>query len=380
MSADVVALARELIRRPSVTPDDAGCQDLLAERLAAAGMQVERLRFGEVDNLFARHGSGGPHLLLLGHTDVVPPGPEAEWRSPPFEPTERDGRLYGRGAADMKGSVAAFVVAVERFLAERPAHRGTLSILLTSDEEGPATDGTVRVVDWLVQRGALPDHVLVGEPSSRHRLGDVIRIGRRGSLQGVLRIRGTQGHTAYAEPSENPVHRAAPLLAALTALRFDDGDEAFPATRLQVSNVRAGTGAENVTPGEIEIRFNIRHNPNSTAESLESRVRSLIEASAPGECTLDWRVSGAPFGPAAGPLVDAVDAACRAVLDRAPTPDTGGGTSDGRFFGPRGIEVVELGPVNETIHQVDECIAVPDLERLPEVYVHVLDGLLGRAG
>lgn len=380
MSHDVLALTRELIRRPSVTPDDAGCQQLLAERLGNAGMRVERLRFGEVDNLLAQHGTGAPHLLLLGHTDVVPPGPEVDWTSPPFEPTERDGQLYGRGAADMKGSVAAFVVAIERFLAERPEHRGTLSVLVTSDEEGPATDGTVRVVDWLDQRDALPDHVLVGEPSSSRRLGDVMRIGRRGSLQGVLRVRGKQGHTAYADPADNPVHRAAPLLAALTTMRFDDGDEAFPATRLQVSNVTAGTGAENVTPGEIEIRFNIRHNPNSTAESLESRVRSIIDESAPGEWALGWRVSGAPFGPAAGSLVDAVDAACRDVLGRSPTPDTGGGTSDGRFFGPLGIEVVELGPVNATIHQVDECIALSDLERLPEVYFHVLDDLLGPAG
>ncbi len=380
MSDDVLSLTRDLIRRRSVTPDDAGCQDLLAERLAAAGMQIERLRFGEVDNLLARHGTGEPHLLLLGHTDVVPPGPEDDWTSPPFEPVERDGQLYGRGAADMKGSVAAFVVAIERFLAQRPAHRGTLSLLLTSDEEGPAVDGTVRVVEWLERHEALPDHVLVGEPSSSRALGDVIRIGRRGSLQGVLRVRGVQGHTAYADPADNPVHRAAPLLAALTAMRFDDGDEAFPATRLQVSNVRAGTGAENVTPGEIEIRFNIRHNPNSSAEALEARVRSIIEDCQAGEWTLEWRVSGAPFGPAAGPLVEAVDAACRAVLGRAPRPDTGGGTSDGRFFGPLGIEVVELGPVNATIHRVDERVARDDLERLPEVYARVLAALLGPAG
>lgn len=379
MSDDVLSLTRDLIRRRSVTPDDAGCQDLLAERLAAAGMQIERLRFGEVDNLLARHGTGEPHLLLLGHTDVVPPGPEDDWTSPPFEPVERDGQLYGRGAADMKGSVAAFVVAIERFLAQRPAHRGTLSLLLTSDEEGPAVDGTVRVVEWLERHEALPDHVLVGEPSSSRALGDVIRIGRRGSLQGVLRVRGVQGHTAYADPADNPVHRAAPLLAALTAMRFDDGDEAFPATRLQVSNVRAGTGAENVTPGEIEIRFNIRHNPNSSAEALEARVRSIIEDCQAGEWTLEWRVSGAPFGPAAGPLVEAVDAACRAVLGRAPRPDTGGGTSDGRFFGPLGIEVVELGPVNATIHRVDERVARSDLERLPEVYARVLEALLGPA-
>lgn len=373
---DVVELTRALIERASVTPDDAGCQDLLAERLAMAGMDVQRLRFGDVDNLLARHGNGAPHLLLLGHTDVVPPGPETAWTSPPFEPTERDGMLYGRGAADMKGSVAAMVVAIEAFLADRPDHAGTLSFLMTSDEEGPAADGTVKVVELLAERGELPDHVLVGEPSSSERLGDVIRIGRRGSLQAVLRVQGVQGHTAYADPADNPVHRVAPLLAALTAMRFDDGDAAFPPTRLQVSNVLAGTGAENVTPGEVEIRFNLRHNPNSPADALEARILGLIEDHAPGRWSLDWRVSGAPFGPARGALVEAVRASCRDALDVDPRRDTGGGTSDGRFFGPRGIEVVELGPVNRTIHQVDECIALNDLARLPAVYRGVVERLL----
>jgi succinyl-diaminopimelate desuccinylase len=339
-------------------------------------MDIQRLRFGEVDNLLARHGNGAPHLLLLGHTDVVPPGPETAWTSPPFEPTERDGMLYGRGAADMKGSVAAMVVAIEAFLADRPDHAGTLSFLMTSDEEGPAVDGTVKVVELLAERGELPDHVLVGEPSSSERLGDVIRIGRRGSLQAVLRVQGVQGHTAYADPADNPVHRVAPLLAALTTMRFDDGDAAFPPTRLQVSNVRAGTGAENVTPGEVEIRFNLRHNPNSPADALEARILGLIEDHAPGRWSLDWRVSGAPFGPARGALVEAVRASCRDALDVDPRRDTGGGTSDGRFFGPRGIEVVELGPVNRTIHQVDECIALDDLARLPAVYRGVVERLL----
>ncbi|NKI35321.1 succinyl-diaminopimelate desuccinylase [Wenzhouxiangella sp. XN79A] len=376
--SEVAELTRSLIERASVTPDDAGCQALLADRLAAAGMELERMRFGEVDNLLARHGHGAPHLLLLGHTDVVPAGPEDAWSSPPFQPEERDGRLYGRGAADMKGSLAAMVVAVEGFLAAHPDHAGTLSLLVTSDEEGPAVDGTVKVVEQLAERGELPDHVLVGEPSSSARLGDVIRIGRRGSLQAVLRVRGVQGHTAYADPAENPVHRVAPLLAALTAMRFDDGDKAFPPTRLQVSNLRAGTGAENVTPGEVEIRFNLRHNPNSPAGMLEARVLALVEEHAPGDWSLDWRISGAPFGPARGALLDAVAASCREVLDVDPRPDTGGGTSDGRFFGPRGIEVVELGPVNRTIHQVDECVDLADLERLPTVYRGVLDRLLAR--
>lgn len=376
MISPVVELTEALIRRGSVTPDDAGCQALIAARLERAGMRVESLPFGDVDNLLASHGSGAPHLLLLGHTDVVPPGPESGWTSPPFEPTVRDGHLFGRGAADMKSSVAAFVVALEAFLASHPDHAGTVSLLLTSDEEGPAADGTTRVVDELRARKALPDHVLVGEPSSSRQLGDVIRIGRRGSIQAVLTMTGVQGHTAYAEPRDNPVHQLAPVLAALTALPFDDGDDAFPATRLQVSNINAGTGAENVTPGEVEVRFNIRHNPNSTAESLEQRVRELIEHNASAEWTLAWRVSGAPFGPARGRLRESVMAACRDTLITEPRPDTGGGTSDGRFLGPLGIEVVELGPVNRTIHQRNESIALEDLNRLPEVYRRVLERML----
>lgn len=377
LSSPVAELAVELIARRSITPDDAGCQALVAERLSAAGMTVESLRFGDVDNLFASSGVGAPHLLLLGHTDVVPPGPESEWASPPFEPMVRDGLLFGRGAADMKSSVAAFVVSVEDFLRRHPAHAGRLSVLLTSDEEGPAIDGIRRVVPWLESRQLLPDHVLVGEPSSAERLGDVIRIGRRGSIQARLTIRGRQGHTAYADPSENPVHRAAPVLAALTTMDFADGDDAFPATRLQVSNVRAGTGADNVTPGEIEILFNLRHNPNSGADTLEKRVREAIERQAPGDWGMDWRISGAPFGPAEGTLRDAVVESVRDELGVDPAPNTGGGTSDGRFFGPRGIETVELGPVNRSIHRVDEHIALADLARLPALYAAVAERLLG---
>ncbi|MFO7763688.1 MAG: succinyl-diaminopimelate desuccinylase, partial [Wenzhouxiangellaceae bacterium] len=369
MSAAVLDLARALIERVSITPDDAGCQRFLAERLEAAGMRVESFRFGEVDNLLASHGEGRPHLLLLGHTDVVPPGPEDAWSSPPFQPEIRDGMLFGRGAADMKSSVAAFVIAAERFLQENPDHAGRFSILLTSDEEGVAADGVRRVVPALESRGLLPDHVLVGEPSSSDRLGDVIRIGRRGSIQARLTVRGEQGHTAYARPEDNPVHQAAPLLAALAALEFDDGDDAFPPTRLQISNVRAGTGADNVTPGRLEVLFNLRHNPNSTAEALEQRVRALLQRHAPADrpanWKLDWRISGTPFGPAAGRLLEAVSETVREQSGRSPRPDTGGGTSDGRFFGPLGIETVEVGPVNRTIHKVDESIALDDLERLP---------------
>ncbi|NBB91958.1 MAG: succinyl-diaminopimelate desuccinylase [Gammaproteobacteria bacterium] len=374
----VLALARELISRASVTPEDAGCQPLIAERLEAAGMTVESIDVEDVRNLLARHGSGLPHLMLVGHTDVVPPGPEANWTSPPFEPDVRAGALYGRGAADMKSSVAAFVLALETFLAEHPDHAGTISLLLTSDEEGPARHGVRAVLPVLEERGMMPEACLVGEPSSREHLGDVIRIGRRGSIQGRLSVKGLQGHTAYADPGDNPVHRAAPLLAELGSLSFDDGDAFFPPTRLQVSNVRAGTGADNVTPGELEVWFNLRNNPNSTAETLEGRLKALIARHDPGPWALDWRVSGEPFGPAGGPLPEIVRSACRRVLGIDPQPDTGGGTSDGRFFGPRGIPVVELGPVNATIHQVDEHVSLEDLVLLPAVYRAIIIGMLAR--
>ncbi len=373
---DVLALAMMLIRRTSVTPQDAGCSDLIAERLRAAGMDTEFIDSGPVRNLLAVHGVGTPHLMLLGHTDVVPPGPPADWTTPPFEPAVRDGRLYGRGAADMKGSVAAFVVALERFLAEHPEHPGTVSLLLTSDEEGPAVDGVRAVVPVLQARDQLPDYCLVGEPSSSKRLGDVIRIGRRGSIQARLVVRGVQGHTAYADPADNPVHRAGPLLAALGRLDFDDGDEWFPPTKLQISNVRAGQGAENVTPGSLEVWFNLRNNPNSPAEQLKTRIESLIAQHDPGAWELEWRISGQPFGPARGALPEAVIDTCREQLELDPVANTGGGTSDGRFLGPLGVSVVELGPVNQSIHQVDEHVAVSDLERLPRLYEGVMRRLL----
>jgi succinyl-diaminopimelate desuccinylase len=377
----VLALVRELIARESITPEDAGCQSLIAGRLERAGMTVESIDVEDVHNLLARHGNGAPHLMLIGHTDVVPPGPAEHWTSPPFEPAIRDGMLYGRGAADMKSSVAAFVLALERFLAAHPDHAGTISLLLTSDEEGPAQHGIRAIVPKLEDRGLLPDACLVGEPSSRERLGDLIRIGRRGSIQGRLHIYGRQGHTAYADPRDNPVHRAGPLLAELGGLEFDDGDEYFPPTRLQISNLRAGTGADNVTPGELEVWFNLRNNPNSSAETLEARLRQLIERHDPGAWELEWRVSGQPFGPATGPLADIVRQVCGDHLGITPEADTGGGTSDGRFFGPRGIPVIELGPVNRSIHQVDECIDLEDLAALPALYAAVIEGMLcGKGG
>lgn len=372
----VLDLTSALIARRSVTPDDAGCQELIAARLKTAGMTIEHLPSGPVRNLLATHGTGRPHLLLLGHTDVVPPGPEAAWTSPPFFPEVRDGALYGRGAADMKSGVAAFVIALERFIAAHPGHAGTVSLLLTSDEEGDAEHGVTTVVPVLHKRDLLPDFVIVGEPSGRERLGDRVRIGRRGSIQARLIVRGIQGHTAYTTGSENPVHRAAPLLAALTALEFDDADEHFPATILQISNLRAGTGADNVTPGELEIMFNLRHHPATTMETLETRIRALIGEHDPGDWTLEWWSGGAPYGPSTGPLQDAAIAVCREILDITPQADTGGGTSDGRFFGPLGIPVVELGPVNRSIHRIDEHVCVADLERLPAVYLRIMERLL----
>jgi succinyl-diaminopimelate desuccinylase len=374
--SSVVDLAIELIGRPSVTPEDAGCQKLIGERLSAAGFQVESMPIEDVENLLVHHGQGRPHLMLLGHTDVVPPGPESDWSSAPFVPQIRQGVLYGRGAADMKSSVAAFVIAMEQFVRAHPDHPGTISMLLTSDEEGVARYGVRAVVPVLKKRGLLPDACLVGEPSSLERLGDNLRIGRRGSIQARLQIRGRQGHTAYADPADNPAHRAGPLLSALGSLRFEDGDDYFPPTRLQISNLHAGTGADNVTPGELVILFNIRNNPNSSAGQLEEQLRALIRAKDPGDWHLDWRISGQPFGPATGALPQQAALAVQQLLGLQPRLDTGGGTSDGRFLGPLGIPVVELGPVNRTIHQVDECIDVIDLERLPGLYQAIMERML----
>jgi len=376
----VLALTRDLISRESITPNDAGCLDLIERRLRAIGMQIERQRVEEVDNLFAWHGSDGPHLMLLGHTDVVPPGPAASWDSPPFQPTEQSGELVGRGAADMKSSVAAFVVALEAVLKRVAEHHGTISLLLTSDEEGIAQHGVRAMVPWLQAEDLVPTACLIGEPSSLKALGDNVRIGRRGSIQARLVIRGRQGHTAYADPRDNPVHRAGPLLAALGRMEFDDGDAHFPPTRLQISNLQAGTGADNVTPGELLVLFNLRNNPNSPSELLEARLRELIEEHDPGEWELGWRVSGEPFGPATGRFPDIVDRACRQHLGISPKRDTGGGTSDGRFIGPLGVDCVELGPVNATIHQVNERIAIEDLEKLPAVYESVIEQFLTAGG
>ena len=376
MSASpTLALACELIRRPSVTPDDAGCQALIADRLARLGFRTEPMRFGDVDNLWARHGDGAPLLLLLGHTDVVPTGPPDDWSSPPFEPTIRDGYLYGRGAADMKGGVAAMVTAVERFVERRPGHGGSLALLLTSDEEGPAVDGVRRVTDVLAERGERIDWCLVGEPSSTDRLGDVVKNGRRGSLSGRIVVRGIQGHVAYPHLARNPVHDLARLLSKLAGTVWDEGSGSFPPTSFQVSNVTAGTGADNVIPGRAEAAFNFRYSTRHDRDSLVAAVESAAKA-LDVDCRIDWRHSGEPFLTEPGRLIEAVGDAVESVAGYRPALSTAGGTSDGRFIAPTGAEVVELGPVNASIHRIDERTLAADLDRLSRMYEGVIDRLL----
>jgi succinyl-diaminopimelate desuccinylase len=374
-ASPVLELTRQLIRRASVTPADAGCQQLLGERLARIGFALEPMRFGEVDNLWARRGKGAPLVCFAGHTDVVPPGPRERWRSDPFEPEIREGYLFGRGAADMKSSIAAFVVAVERFLAARPDHSGSIALLITSDEEGVAVDGTTRVVDALKARGESIDYCIVGEPSSANRLGDTIKNGRRGSLSGELVVKGVQGHVAYPHLADNPVHRAAPALAELAATRWDEGNEYFPPTTWQISNINAGTGATNVIPGELRVLFNFRFSTASTVDGLKQRVHALLDRHGL-RYELAWSLSGLPFLTARGRLVQAVADAIRRETGLETELSTAGGTSDGRFIADICPQLVELGPVNATIHQLNECVAVDDLEPLSRIYGRVLAALL----
>jgi len=368
-------LARALIGRRSVTPADGGCQALVAQRLEAAGFACEHLRYGEVANLWARRGSGRPLVCFAGHTDVVPPGPLEQWHSDPFDPALRDGRLYGRGAADMKSSIAAFVVAIEAFVRERPAYEGSLALLLTSDEEGPSVDGTARVVELLRQRGERLDYCIVGEPSSVERLGDMIKNGRRGSLSGRLTVRGTQAHIAYPHLGRNPIHLLAPALAQLVATRWDEGDEFFPPTSWQVSNVHAGVGAMNLIPGSLELDFNFRFGPSSPEASLRERFEAVLRRHGL-DYELQWTLSGNPFITPAGELVDAVKRAVRANTGRTPELSTAGGTSDARFLASICPQVVELGPPNATIHKLNENIELEVLEQLPRIYLDTLRALL----
>jgi len=370
-----LALSCELISRPSVTPEDAGCQQLMMERLSAIGFHCTALRFGDVENFWAERGDSGPILVFAGHTDVVPTGPLDQWRSPPFEPTVIDGVLYGRGAADMKGSLAAMLVACEEFVAAHPDHNGRIGFLITSDEEGEAVNGTVRVIQHLQEQGKPIDWCLVGEPSSTAALGDVIKNGRRGSLGAVLTVRGTQGHIAYPHLADNPIHRALPALHALTAEVWDQGNEFFPPTSMQVSNINGGTGATNVIPGTLQVQFNFRFSTEVTEAELRQRTEAILDAHGL-DYELRWSLSGQPFLTASGALVDATVASINAVTGLTPELSTAGGTSDGRFIAPTGAQVVEVGPVNATIHKLNEEVLAQDLPKLAAIYRGILERLL----
>ncbi|MEN8170162.1 MAG: succinyl-diaminopimelate desuccinylase [Pseudomonadota bacterium] len=368
-------LAQALISRSSITPDDADCQALLCERLSTLGFVCEPLRFGEVDNLWARRGSSGPIFCFAGHTDVVPTGPEEKWQHPPFSATLSDGKIHGRGAADMKGSIAAFVTACERFIANHPEHTGSISLLITSDEEGPAVDGTVKVIDTLEARAEKIDWCLVGEPTSTARVGDVVKNGRRGSLSGYLTVKGIQGHVAYPHLARNPVHQAAPALAELTTIEWDQGNEHFPPTSFQIANINAGTGASNIIPGEIEVMFNFRFSTEQTEAGLREKVEALLDRHSL-EYEIRWALSGNPFLTEGGKLLEATTAAIESVCGYTPEVNTAGGTSDGRFIAPTGAQVLELGPLNATIHKVNECVSAADLDTLSTVYEQILIQLL----
>lgn len=369
-----LSLTKQLIARTSVTPDDAGCQQIMIERLQQLGFSVTNLRFEDVDNFWAIRGDQGPILCFAGHTDVVPTGPVENWRSPPFEPTAADGQLYGRGAADMKGSLAAMVVAVEQFIAEHPNHQGRIAFLITSDEEGVAKNGTVKVVEWLQQQGITPEYCLVGEPSSTTVCGDTIKNGRRGSLGAKLRIVGQQGHVAYPHLASNPIHKVAPALTDLCQEEWDQGNEFFPATSFQISNINGGTGATNVIPGELNLVFNFRFSTQVTDQQLRERTAAILDRHGL-DYQLEWALSGQPFLTPAGELVDAAVASIKQTRGLDTQLSTAGGTSDGRFIAPMGTQVLELGPVNASIHQVDENVSIQDLELLTEMYQRVLENL-----
>jgi succinyl-diaminopimelate desuccinylase len=368
-------LTREFIARPSVSPVDGGCQALMIERLAALGFAIESLPFGPVENFWAKRGRGAPVFCFAGHTDVVPPGPPEEWSTEPFVPVIRDGILYGRGAADMKSGLAAMLTATEAFVAAHPGHRGTLAFLITSDEEGPSVDGTRRVVEVLKSRGESIDWCLVGEPSSETRLGDTIKIGRRGSLSGRLTVHGVQGHVAYPQRADNPVHALAPALAELTSRVWDQGNAHFQPTTFQVSNLSAGTGAPNVIPGELKARFNIRFSTEQSVESLQATVLEILERHHVKH-SLEWFISGQPFLTVPGELSGAAVQAVQEHCGITPALSTGGGTSDGRFIAPMGAQVIELGVINSTIHKVDECVRVEDVDALHRLYFRTLELLL----
>lgn len=368
-------LTKDLISRPSVTPEDANCQTMLAERLEKIGFKIEHLRFGETDNMWARRGDSGPLFTFAGHTDVVPTGPEENWKFPPFEPTIEDGLLYGRGTADMKGSIACMMTAVERFVENHPNHKGSIAFLITSDEEGPAHDGTVKVIETLEARNEKIDWCLVGEPSSTDKVCDVIKNGRRGSIGCTLKVKGKQGHVAYPHLAKNPIHEFAPVLKILTETEWDQGNEFFPPTTFQVSNIHSGTGATNVIPGECEVVFNFRFSTAITDSQIREQVEALLDKHNV-EYDINWALSGQAFLTEPGELVNATLKAIKTTCGFDSKLSTAGGTSDGRFIAPTGAQVVELGPLNATIHQVNECVAIDDLEVLSDVYEKILENLL----
>jgi succinyl-diaminopimelate desuccinylase len=376
MTDKTLELAKQLIERPSQTPRDEGCQDILIGRLEPLGFKTQKLPFGDVENLWATRGSAKPLLVFAGHTDVVPSGPRDAWKSDPYKPEVRNGHLFGRGAADMKSSLAAFVTAIEDFLKKYPDHKGSIGLLITSDEEGPALDGTVKVMEWLGKQGIRIDFCIVGEPSCVETLGDTIKIGRRGSLTGRLFVHGKQGHVAYPQLASNPIHMLAPALAELAATVWDEGNADFPPTSFQVSNIHGGTGAENVIPGRLEVVFNFRFSTAVTDADLRRRVEEILQRHKVRH-QIQWILSGHPFLTQGTALIDSVRRAIREELGIETSASTSGGTSDGRFIAPTGTEVVEIGPLNRTIHQIDECVAVNDLGRLARTYRRILENLLG---
>ena len=376
MSA-TLELTQDLMARRSVTPADEGCQDVMARRLEAAGFRIERLRYGIVENLWARRGTSEPLFCFAGHTDVVPTGPLEEWKSDPFVPSVRDGVLYGRGAADMKSGLAAMVTAAEQFAREHPDHKGSIAFLITSDEEGPSVDGTRRVMETLNARNERIDWCVVGEPSSEKNIGDTIKVGRRGSFSGRLTVHGVQGHVAYPQLAVNPVHSFAPALAELVSREWDQGTEFFQPTTFQISNFNAGTGAPNVIPGELKARFNLRYSPVQTLDGLKETVEGILRRHGV-KFTIEWYLSGEPFYTQPGAFSEAVSAAVKEVTGTPPKYSTGGGTSDGRFIAPTGTQVVELGVVNATIHKVNESVRVEEIDALHEMYLRTLKNLLAR--
>lgn len=372
-------LTRQLIRQASITPDDARCQQIIASRLAASGFNCEDMRFDEVDNLWATRGNAGPILVFAGHTDVVPTGPESDWKHPPFAAEIEDGMLYGRGAADMKGGLAAMITAVERFVHAHPDHPGQIGFLITSDEEGPAKNGTLKVIETLCQRGIAIDYCVIGEPSSTTQLGDVIKVGRRGSINATLTIKGKQGHIAYPHLANNAIHLAAPIINDLIAIEWDQGNENFPPTAFQISNLNAGTGASNVVPGHADIVFNLRFSPEISVDQIKAKVEACCKArqnTLDFDFSIDWRLSGLPFDTPYGKLVQAVESAIEQTTGHKPELSTSGGTSDGRFIAPAGAQVVEFGPINATIHQLNECVNIADLDALSLAYQRIMENIL----